>query len=1416
MRLADLVNNRIPASVRSGELRVRATVTYLDAEWNLLFVQDGTAATYISPRGASLAGVTAGQYVEMVGRLDPAAGFPTLAHPHVRALGKPPAPLPVHTGVSAASCDGGDSAWTELRGVVRRVAAPNGPKTNVMVTVRTGAGVNVAMLVRTAELPDRLLDSEVLARGVCSPAAASDGKPAGVQLWVASSDQVLVTRRASDWPFAAPVTAVSRLQADGPSPPHAVHVRGRVVGSRAGLWQLHDGSGAIAVRLTIGERPLIGASLDVVGFLERIAGIPQLQDVTWQPVPDPEQGSARRGQTVSDTHSLTTVAAVRALTRAQTTEGRVVALAATVTYWDPAWKLLFVSDATGGIFVEKFDNPPALVAGDIVRLTGRTSPGGFAPSITASRIERIGHGGLPIPRTVPFDELASGTHDAQWIELSGIVRSVRPGDQGRIFLELMSGGTRVVAEIPSVTSLPDYLIDSRVRLRSVAASLINTERQLTGLHLLVPSLLDVLVDEPPPPDAMSTPVRPVESLLRFERARAGHRVHVRGVVTLKQPLSLFLADETGGVEVAGSHLHATVGDELDVVGFAVPGRLKPMLADATVRPTGARRVPRPRGISMTDAFTGQYDAQLVTLEGRIGEVVSGAHEYVFVVQDGTQLVTAHVPRIDDAPWDPPRPASLVRVSGVCAVEATVRSLATVTRTVRLLVPTSGDVVVTRAASWWTLAHTSWTLGGVTVFMLAALGWGLALRRRVQAQTRTIRAKLEREAALEGRFRDLVENASDFIGSCDADGRMRSVNAAAARMLGVAQKAVVGLSLHDIAAPGHRRRLDDLIAAIRAGQATRCEIDILVPGGEGPTLELAARPVQHRDGAQGLQVIGRDVTAYKQLAHALEVARASAEAASRAKSEFVANMSHEVRTPMNGIMGMTEILLGTPLLEDQQQYVQMVKSSADALLHVVNDVLDYSKIEAGRLELDPVPFVLRDMLAESMHPVAVRAQQKGLELSYRVAPDVPEALVGDPERLNQVLVNLLGNAIKFTATGDVHLDVRLAPDAPPPHLPGGQCAVAFSVSDTGIGISADKQALIFEAFTQADASTTRRFGGTGLGLAISSRLVQMMGGQISVESTPGQGSTFRFIYALTMAEAPEPAADLAREALADMRVLVVDDNAINRRVLQEVLVGWGTRPDLADDAPAALALLQEAQVSGGRYALMITDMHMPGLDGIQLAERVKQQPQLDRLPILMLTSAGQPGDVERGRRVGIDAFVTKPVGQRQLLSAVLRLLASTVCAPAWATPQPVTPVRAPVSPLRILLAEDNPVNQRVAVAILAKRGHIVTVADNGQQALEAIEHGTFDVVLMDVQMPELDGFEATAAVRQLERSGRRDHLPIIAMTAHAMSGDRERCLAGGMDDYISKPIIGTVLIDLVERIARTPAFPSGEGGVRTAE
>jgi two-component system, sensor histidine kinase and response regulator len=655
------------------------------------------------------------------------------------------------------------------------------------------------------------------------------------------------------------------------------------------------------------------------------------------------------------------------------------------------------------------------------------------------------------------------------------------------------------------------------------------------------------------------------------------------------------------------------------------------------------------------------------------------------------------------------------------------------------------------------------------------------RESVESELREVLARARQLAAM-------VEFATDAVVGADLDGTITSWNRGAERMLGFRMEDILGKHMSTLLPEAGHDDFNSILESVRAGRrVSHFETKWRMGNGASVDVSLSVSHVRDAEGAiVGFSTVARDVTENRKAQDELLRAKSAAEAASRAKSEFLANMSHEIRTPMNGILGMTELALDTALNFEQREYLELVKISASGLLNVINDILDFSKIEAGRLELDPVEFGLRATIDDTMKTLALGADRKGLELAVDVADEVPERLVGDPGRLRQVLVNLVGNAVKFTSAGEVVVSISL--DSSRDH----EVSLKFAVTDTGIGIPAYQHESIFEAFTQVDGSTTRRFGGTGLGLTISSRLVTLMGGNIWVESETGRGSTFHFTVRLGVADnASAQPGSVPTESLVGLRALLVDDNAVNLQILDRTLARWGVITSTADSGEKALQKLEEAYAEGHPYSLVILDARMPGLDGFGVAERIRQTPSLAHATIMMLTSVDIEHGTRRCRELGITMVVTKPVRQAQLRDAILASIGTSQVAAA-ALPANARTGRS----LRILLAEDNLINQRVAVTLLGNRGHEVVVVENGKDAVAAALAETFDAILMDVQMPEMDGFEATSSIRLAELST-GGHVPIIAMTAHAMKGDRERCLAAGMDSYMSKPIDVDRFLDLVE-------------------
>ncbi|MGO8786945.1 MAG: response regulator [Terriglobia bacterium] len=968
---------------------------------------------------------------------------------------------------------------------------------------------------------------------------------------------------------------------------------------------------------------------------------------------------------------LTKVEQVRQLTRQRASLNPEVCLRGVVTFYDPTNLDLFIQDATAGIWVNPIEGPkPNLKAGDLVEVRGVGQWPDFAPEVGKPRIRVLGRGSLPIARIASLSELTSTFNNSRRVQVEGIVLdATKQGEQLRLTLEVDTGTVSV--RIPHVPgSIPPNLVDAKVIVQGVCGATYNKKNQLIGVRLVVPSLADLKVTEEGPPDSFVGPVHTISSLLRFVPKKELGRIKVRGVVTLQQVgRGFFIQDGEDGLFVESSQrTPLKVGDCLEVAGFpSVSQGLSPILRHAVLRGLGNGAQVLPHPVAALQVLQGDHDSELVRLNGRLLHEAEFRGERILTLEaDSATFEVDLRPHVAGHGLAPLEIGSLVEVTGVCVVQANEQGDPA---GFRVVLRSADDIAVLGTPSWWTATRALSVLGLAILAGLLSLVWVYVLRRRVHRQTQILRLRLKSEAALEQRLQYVVRATNDAIWEMDLTNNHIWYGEQFYRIFGYAHgEADLGAAwwssrIH----PEDRERVLEGVRAVIESSESLWSSEYRYRRGDGSYAYLYDRAYVVRDGTgKALRLIGAmmDLSDRKRNEKELEAAKEAAEAANRSKSEFLANMSHEIRTPMNGILGMTELALDTDLTPEQREDLSMVKSSAESLLDIINDILDFSKIEAGRMDLQSVEFSARDTVESTMKFLAQRAHEKGLELGAHIEPAIPQTLLGDPGRLRQILINLAGNALKFTDRGKVI--VRLERESED----RGFVMLHFSVQDPGIGIPADKQAAIFDAFTQVDGSAARRHGGTGLGLTISKRLVEMMGGRIWVESAPGLGSTFHFT--------------------ANLRVA-----------------------------------------------------------------NTSQSPHVDS------TDRQRPtAHAEEERRK-----------------------------------------------LHVMLVEDNAVNQALASRLLEKQGYQVTVVGDGRKALATLGRDKFDLVLMDVQMPEMDGFEATAAIREREQcSGGR--LPIIAMTAHAMKGDRERCLSAGMDGYVSKPIhvqeLFAVMDDVLESAQHPPS------------
>jgi PAS domain S-box-containing protein len=1106
-----------------------------------------------------------------------------------------------------------------------------------------------------------------------------------------------------------------------------------------------------------------------------------------------------QASTMASLPTLTRIGQIRELTTEEAGRGYPVRIRGVVTYYNRDPGDLFIQDSTAGIWIDPRETSFVFHQGEFVEVEGSTSFADLGPVIERPRFQSLGEVPMPKPMRPTSDELASGGLDSRWIELDGVVRSVSERDGGLV-LNVSSGAFECSVFVLKYSAVPIEIIDGEIRVRGVFSGLYDPRsKRFIGFQVLTPSWSDVELLKQPTQASWLSPVRPLRMFLKLTPEGAfSHRLRVRGVVTL-QELGRFVCirDTEGALLVKTTQpTPLKVGDLIEAIGYPALGDYTVIMRDAIFRRVGGGPAPEPVAVNPEKMAPGSHNAELVRLSARLLNCTTRFGEEVLELQAGPATLRAVLNKgTNRSALSSLRGGSLLQLNGVVIVVAD-ENHEPMGFEIRLRSP--ADVVVLDQPSWWTRGRALLVLGFLAVAVILALGWITALRRRVRKQTEALRAKYERELALEEQYRDLFENAHDLIQCVDRQGRLLLVNPAWRKTLGYSEAEVAGLRILDIVKPDYREQCRELFQRLMSGEKLgSIEVELVSKSGETVMLEGSSdcqfvggnlvsmrgifrnvterkhaeeaqrflacivessdyaifgtdpegsivswnkssealfgysageilgkhvstlfpperqdeashiigrlkqgEKISHfettamrKDGARrpvsltvspiksaagevmGAATIAHDISQRKRAELELQKAKEDAEAANRAKSEFLANMSHEIRTPMNGVLGMTELALNTDLTAEQREYLEMAELSADRMMTVINDILDFSKIEAGKLDLDPTPFCVRESLANIIAPPSLRAQLKGLKLTWSVCPEVPEEVVADPTRLAQILGNLLENAIKFTSQGEIELQVELG------RQQANGAVLHFWVRDTGIGIPREKQKSIFEAFAQGDSSTSRKFGGTGLGLTISARLVEMMGGRIWVESQPGEGSRFHFT----------------------------------------VQVGLAPKP------------LRECRSE----------------ESVATAHRRTDRGEAPR------TAAGSL--VEEGPK------------------------------------------------LRILVAEDNAVNQKLVARLLEKQGHSVIAAETGRAVLQVLDEHAVDVVLMDVQMPDMDGFEATAAIREREKGTTR-HRPIIAMTAYAMRGDREKCLAAGMDGYVSKPLSGAALAKEIDRVCAASSEP----------
>jgi len=1365
---------------------IEGVITYSDSTWGFLFVHDETGGLFVNAEDLDSVPVE-GERVRLEGVVGPPrVGIDSL---EVEVLGNGALPEPKPLAMGALSPEKQHGDWVDVEGVIRS-AEPVGDQVSLtLVDGTTELPVQVGTFLEFE--PDSLIGAHVRVRGTVSfQWDPVEQQVTGKQLLVPSSQQLDVTLPARKRSRSS-IGAVR----DAPPPDPGVRIRGSVTRKTAGtLFHLQDSTGSIQVQprsptfVDAESSVEVGDRVEVVAFRTENTDRVYLRGAVVHTV---ERSRSDPLHADASLPTLTTAKSVRTLSRDEARRAYPVQLEGVVTYADPVWQFMFVQDETSGIFLYADSvRWGQIEVGQRVSVRGVSGPGDFSPIVRRGTIQRLGDGSLPEIPSVSLQRLLSGPEDAQWHEITGLVRAVRKTPQNRVFLDVDLGPDQFEAQIPPhlvEADVPNRLKGAQVEIRGVWSTEFNERGQFSGAKMFVPGWSFVDIRTPGPDDLFALPAKPIQSLLQFIPGGKSRTLsRIEGTVTHQMDSGdLYVQDETGAIRVHAQDTEEVaslkVGDRVSVVGFAAPGTYHPTLEHALYRKEGSGEPPTPLLLEADADLEAAYDGQLVQLEAELIDRVGIEDQQVLTMRTGDHVFNAFL-REDTLPasLQSIRRGSQVQATGIYNVQVDDSDSGSLPQSFSLQLRGATDVAVVEPAPWWGWRH---TMGLIVILVLLGLGailWGVVLQRKVEEKTGTLR---EREKIL----RALIDNLPQAIYVKDTESRFVVASQYTADLMGREDPDdLIGKTDFDFFPEEYASNYyADEQAIVETGEPQiEREERIVTPSGEERHALATKVPIFDEDGeVHRIVGITYDITERKEMEEELREARTEALSAARAKSQFLANMSHEIRTPMNGVIGFADLLAGTDLSAEQQEFVEAIQNSGNTLLSLINNILDFSKLEAGEVDFEEQPVRLQSVVEDALDALSTKASEKGLEMTYFIEKEVPPVIRTDETRLRQVLLNLLSNAVKFTDQGKVTVRAAVADESP-----GAEEAhtLQFRVSDTGVGIPEEKQETLFESFTQADASTTRKYGGTGLGLSICQQIVEAMDGDIWVESEEGEGSVFTFTMAADVAElSADEDSDLQRQfsSLEGKRALIVDDMETNRELLIQLTRRWGMEAETFSSGPEALSTVRETDRS---YDIALLDMQMPDMDGLTLAEHLREAE--ESLPIVILSSVYRTHDPAESKAT---AWIHKPIKQSSLQEVILKTLGQGVPSPSQEEDIPES------VPREVLLVEDDAVNRKMTTQILEKMGHDVTTTENGIEALQALRERSYEVVLMDIHMPEMDGLEATRQLRSEYPTANQPY--VVALTAAVMEQDRKQCRDAGMDAFLSKPVQKKELADLLRSI-----------------